>query len=183
METLEAIHGRRTVRSFGAQSPDRTLIEALVWDAAQAPPPAIRSVVRWAFVVVEGADRLAALGVRVKAFAREHRPAGPGWDWVDNPDFKVFWNAPVLILICARRDAPESAGDCYRAGQNLMLSAHARGLGTCWVGAPMAWLGSAEGGGEIGIPHGFDPVAPILVGYPAARPAERVVPRPEIIWR
>lgn len=183
METLEAIHGRRTVRSFEARPLDRELIEALVWDAAQAPPPAVRGVTRWAFVVVEGTERLADFGAHARDYARARRPEGPGSDWLDNPDFKVFWDAPVLILICRRRDAPESEGDCFRAGQNLMVSAHARGLGTCWVGAPMAWLRSEDGASDVGIPDGFEAVAPILVGYPKATPAPREIPRPPIVWR
>ena len=183
MDVIEAIHGRRTVRSFEPRAPDRALLEALVWDAAQAPPPAVRDVQRWVFVVIEGAERLADHAERAKAFAAAHRPPGPGWDWVDSPDFKVFWNAPALILICAAKALPEAAWDCCRAGQNLMLSAHARGLGSCWVGAPMAWLRSDEGAAAVGIPDGFEAVAPILIGWPTAVPPPRDVPRPKIVWR
>ena len=183
MDTIEAIHGRRTVRDFAPRELDRDLIEALVWDAAQAPPPAIRSVQRWAFNVVTGAARLADYGERAKAFARATRPPGPGWDWVDNPDFRIFWNAPALILISGRQEIAESAWDCCRAGQNLMLSAHARGLGACWVGSPMAWLRSAEGASEVGVPEGFEAVAPILVGHPNATPPPRQIERPQIVWR
>jgi nitroreductase len=182
VDAIEAIHGRRTVRDFNAREPDRALIEALVWDAAQAPPPAIRNIQRWAFVVTTGAERLADHGERAKAFARAGRPAGETGGWLDDPAFRIFWNAPVLILICSRAAIPEAAWDCCRAGQNLMLSAHARGLGSCWVGSPMAWLSSPEGATAMSIPEGFAPVAPILVGYPKAAPPPRDIPRPEIVW-
>jgi nitroreductase len=183
MDAIEAIHGRRSIRSFEARAPDRALIEALIWDAAQAPPPALRVAAgRCAFVVVEGPKRLAELGERAKAHARANRPPGSGWDWVDNPDFNVFWNAPALIVICASPAAPDTDWDCCRAGQTLMLSAHARGLGSCWVGAPLAWLGSPEGAAAVGIPEGFAPVAPILVGWPAITSPPREVPHPNIVW-
>jgi len=182
MDAIEAIHSRRSVRDYQDHPLERALIEALVWDAAQAPPPAIRQTGRWAAVVVEGAARLAAMGDRAKAFARAALPPGPVPAWLDDATFKVFWNAPALILLCARADAPDADWDCCRAAQNLMLSAHARGLGSCWVGAPMAWLGSSEGARAVGIPEGFKAVAPILVGYPAATPAPRDIPRPEIVW-
>jgi nitroreductase len=182
VDAIEAIHGRRSVRSYLDRPLDRELIEALIWDAAQAPPPAIRDLKRWAFVVVEGVGRLAEMGEKAKSFARAALPPGPVPAWLDNPDFKVFWNAPTLILICARRDVPDAGWDCCRAGQNLMLSAHARGLGSCWVGSPMAWLQSTDGAAATRIPSDFTPVAPILVGHPAAPPAPRENPRPEIVW-
>jgi nitroreductase len=182
MDAIEAIHSRRSVRDYQDRPVERALIEELIWDAAQAPPPAIRQVGRWAFVVVEGAARLAELGERAKAFARAALPPGPVPAWLDDPAFQVFWNAPALILICARKDLVDADWDCCRAGQNLMLSAHARGLGSCWVGSPMAWLRAEEGAAAVGIPEGFEAVAPILLGYPAIKPAERNIERPEIIW-
>lgn len=133
--------------------------------------------------MVTGAKRLADYGERAKAHARATRPDGPGWDWVDDPGFRIFWNAPALILISGARSIAESPWDCCRAGQNLMLSAHARGLGACWVGSPMAWLTAPEGASEVGIPDGFAPVAPILVGHPAVTPLPREIERPEIVWR
>ena len=183
METIEAIHTRRSVRAYEPRALDRATFEALVWDAAQAPPPAIRGVQRWTFVVVEGIERLADYGARAKAFARATLPPGTVPAWLDNADFKIFWDAPALILICRRADIGETDWDCCRAGQNLMLSAHARGLGACWVGSPMAWLRSPAGAAEVGIPAGFEPVAPIVVGYSLAIPEVREIERPAIIWR
>lgn len=182
MDAIEAIHGRRSVRDYQARPVERDLIEALIWDAAQAPPPAIRQIRRLAVVVVEGAARLAEMGEQAKAFARAALPPGPVPAWLDDPAFKVLWNAPALILICARGDAADAAWDCCRAGQNLMLSAHARGLGSCWVGSPLAWLAAPEGAAAMRIPDGFTAVAPILVGYPAASPPPRTNDRPEIVW-
>jgi nitroreductase len=182
MDAIEAIHGRRSVRAYQDRPLDRDLIDALIWDAAQAPPPAIRDLERWAFVVIEGVPRLAEMGERAKAFARAALPPGPVPAWLDNADFKVFWNAPVLIIICARADTPDAAWDCCRAGQNLMLSAHARGLGTCWVGSPMRWLSTSEVRAELGIPAALTPVAVLCLGYPAAVPEAVIRERPRIIW-
>ena len=84
MDAIEAIHGRRSVRDYQDRPLERALIEALVWDAAQAPPPAIRQTGRWAVVVVEGAARLAEMGDRAKAFARAALPPGQVSPWLDD---------------------------------------------------------------------------------------------------
>jgi nitroreductase len=102
MDAIGAVHGRRSVRAYLDRPVDRELIEALIWDAAQVPPPAIRDLKRWAFVVVEGAARLSGMGEQAKAFASAALPPGPAPAWLDDTAFKVFWNAPALILICAR---------------------------------------------------------------------------------
>jgi len=175
MDIIAAMHGRRSVRSYDARPVPRDLIESVIVDAAQAPPP-FRGQVPWTFNVIEGVERIAAYGDRALRYAREHRPDGPGWDWVERPGFKVFWDAPAVIIISG------PVGDCSRAGQNLMLSAHARGLGTCWVGSPMLWLGSPETRAELNIPANLPPVAVLCLGYPAAIPEAVIHEKPPIVW-
>src|SRR5262249_45549814 len=138
MDAIEAMHTRRSIRAYAKQVPDRATIAAIIGDAAQAPPP-FAGQVPWAFTVVEGVARIAAYGEKAIAHARpQHRADEPGWGWLERPGFKVFWDAPALVVISG------PVADCCRAGTLLMLSAHARGLGTCWVGAPMLWLATAE---------------------------------------
>jgi nitroreductase len=177
MDTIEAIHSRRSIRNYTPQMPARALIEAIIWDAAQTPPP-FSGQVPWTFNVIEGAGRIAQLGEAAMDYARANHPDEPGWGWVDRPGFKVFWNAPVLIVISGR------AEDCCRAGTSLILSAHARGLGTCWVGAPMLWLGTAAARAELKIPDAVEPVSAICLGYADGAPPAPPHPRamPPVIW-
>jgi nitroreductase len=175
MDVIKAIHGRRSVRFYDPRPVDRDLIESVILDAAQAPPP-FRGQTPWAFNVVQGVERIAAYGARAMDYTRNHRLGQPGWDWLERPGFKIFWDAPVLIIISG------PVGDCSRAGQNLMLSAHAHGLGTCWVGSPMLWLNAPEIRAELGIPAALTPSAALCLGYPAAVPDAEVRERPPIIW-
>ena len=175
MDVIAAIHGRRSVRSYDPKPVERELIERVIEDAAQAPPP-FRGQVPWAFNVLQGIERIAAYGARAMAYARERRRDEPGGSWLDRPGFKIFWDAPVVIII----SGPD--GDCCRAGQNLMLSAHARGLGTCWVGSPMLWLSTPEVRTELGIPATLSPVAVLCLGYPAAIPEVVIPDKPPIVW-
>jgi nitroreductase len=175
MDTIEAIRSRRSIRSFRQEAVPRALIESVIGDAAQAPPP-FSGQVPWSFSVLEGAPRIAALGERALQHAKEHHPDGPGWSWVDRPGFKVFWNAPVVIVISG------PVGDCCRGGQNLMLSAHARGLGTCWVGAPALWLATDEGRAAFAIPAGLEAGAVLCLGYPESIPEAPAHAAPRIAW-
>jgi len=87
------------------------------------------------------------------------------------------------VLFCARQGHAEAPFDCCRAGQNLALAAHARGLGSCWVGSPMPWLASADGRHECGVPPQFDAAAALVLGTPAQAQPGRSRPRPAVIWR
>jgi nitroreductase len=182
MDVSTAIHGRRSIRAYRPEPVDRSVIEDVLWDAVQAPTPPVSGEAPWAFCVIEGVARLAAYGARAKQYASDHQPEGRPWTWVDRPGFEVFWGAPVLVLICGRRGNPEIPFDCCRAGQNLMLAAHARGLGSCWVGAPLPWLLSPGVAQELGWPAGFDPFVAMILGHPAEQPAGQPRPRPVITW-
>ena len=182
MDVIEAIHGRRSIRAYRTTPIERSLLEEVLWAAAQAPTPPASGENPLAFCVIEGVDRLASYGARAKQYAREHQPDGNRWSWPDKPDFNVFWDAPMLVLICGRSGNAEMAFDCCRAGQNLMLAAHALGLGSCWVGAPMPWLRSPGVAEELGIPIGFAPIAALTLGHPGEAPTGNPQPRPAIHW-
>jgi nitroreductase len=182
MNVVDAIHGRRSIRSYRPDAVDRSLIEDILWAAAQAPTPPASGEAPWRFCVIEGVQRIDGYGVRAKQYASDHQPAGRPWNWADRPDFRVFWGAPALVLICAKRGNPETPFDCCRAGQNLMLAAHAHGLGSCWVGAPLPWLASPSVADELGLPRGYEPVVAMILGHPAEQPAGNPRPRPDIVW-
>ena len=39
MDVIDAIHSRRSIRSYQSNLVDRGLIDSVIWDASQAPPP------------------------------------------------------------------------------------------------------------------------------------------------
>jgi nitroreductase len=156
----------------------RDVIGEVIWAAVQAPTPPVSGEMPWSILVIEGVDRLDSFGERSAEFARQHSDA----KWPHKPGFKVFWGAPILVLISAHKDNPESLFDCCRAGQNLLLAAHAKGLGTCWLGAPIPWLSSTEGRRETRLEAGLEPAVAIVLGYPDETPVGQPRPRPPIRW-
>jgi nitroreductase len=101
---------------------------------------------------------------------------------LSNPDFQIFYHAPALVVIAANEAGNWAVEDCSLAAQNLMLSAYAAGLGSCWIGFAQGWLGTPEGKAALGLPPASVPVAPIILGHPKSTPP--AVPRkaPDIRW-
>ncbi|MBY0383361.1 MAG: nitroreductase family protein, partial [Xanthobacteraceae bacterium] len=100
---------------------------------------------------------------------------------LSDPKFDIFYDAPVLAVISAAA-GPWAIEDCALAAENMMLAAHAAGLGTCWIGFAQGWLGTPDGKVALKLPHTNIPVAPIIVGHPKSIP--RAVSRnpPKIDW-
>ena len=172
-DAVDAIYGRRAVRNFTGAAIPQEEIAALIDAAIQAPNGMNRQP--WSFVVASGRPTLARWSTRAKSHLLQHEttPLGELREALNSADFNIFYNAPHLVLICATDSAPMSLKDCCLAAENLMLAAHDRGMGTCWIGLAETWLSSADGKAELGVPADQAPVAPIILGRPASTP-----PRP-----
>lgn len=188
MELFEAIYNRRAVREFTGETIARETIQKLIDAAIQAP--CAMNFQPWAFAVIEDRATLKKISDRAKVHLLKtmaaSSPLARMRDELANPAFDIFYGAPVLIVICARLDelmTEFETGDCALAAQNLMLAAYATGLGTCWIGLSVAWLNTAEGKSELGIPSGYKPVAPIILGRPKAIPPSHGRKAAEIFWR
>lgn len=62
-----------------------------------------------------------------------------------------------------------------------MLAACSMGLGTCPIGFARSWLSQRKIKQSLGIPDGYAPVFPVVIGYPSGETP--LVPRraPEIL--
>lgn len=184
MHVMDALYHRRAVRSYAPRPIDESLLRPLIDAAVQAP--SAMNLQPWAFAVILERKILDSVSERAKVYlVRTTPPSSPLEPYLENlrdPAFNIFYDAPAMIVICATSAAPGATEDCALAAQNLMLAAHAHGLGTCWIGFARPWLNEPEGKAALGIPEGYAPVAPIIVGYPGG-PAE-VHPRrkPEILF-
>jgi nitroreductase len=178
LTALDAIFTRRSIRAYTRQPVDEATIRALLDAAVQAPTAMHEEP--WAFVVVQDAATLKRLSDRAKGtLMREakhyrdlHAIGDPEMsrafvERLASPDFSIFYDAPTLIVICAKPKGPFVNADCWLAAENLMLAAAALGLGSCCIGAALPMLNSPETKGELGIPRTVDAVAPIIVGAPS----------------
>lgn len=173
MELMEAIRGRRAVRSYTEESISLETLKRLV-DAAIQAPSAINAQ-PWHFTIIRNQAALDRISHAAKShMLRTTAADGPMREHLDDPHFHIFYHAPALILISAR-DVDWACEDSALAAENLMLAACAEGLGSCWIGFAQRWLETEEGKRAVNLPSGYTPVAPIIVGIP--REAAPPVPR------
>lgn len=98
-----------------------------------------------------------------------------------------FYGAPTIILVFGSDPAvwPNSVPDGSLVLGNMMLAAHAVGLGSCWINRERELFATPEGKAlmrELGLPDGLIGIGALALGYPAAFPPS-VKPRKEGYYR
>ncbi len=166
MDTLEAIRTRRSVRRYQDKPVSEELVEKLL--AAGMSAPSARDARPWRFVVIDDREMLMEIG-RI------------------TPNAQMVQAAPLAILVCGDLGLEKSAGywviDCAAAVENMLLAAHALGLGAVWTGVYPRQPRIDGLRRLIGLPEGIVPHSMIVVGYPAERPSPQERYEPERVRR
>lgn len=156
MDVIEGLKTRRSIRSYQTEDIPDDLIEELLDIARWAPSAANNQP--WRFVVIKDKTRKATLrgGLRdaVVSFSKHITEA---------PVVIVAWYTPALVLNRFQ------ASDVSNAITYLLLAAHAKGLGTCWVG----WFSEDRVKKALNLPRKAKVVALITLGYPKEVPEPR----------
>lgn len=149
MDALTAILTRRSIRKYTGKPIPEQLVKELLNAGMHAP--SARNLQPWHFVVVSKRDDLDAL-------ADIH------------PYAKMLRQACLAIVVCGDRKIQEMDGyiiqDCSAATQNIMLAAHAGGLGSVWLGMYPREERMKGVSNYLHIPDHVIPVSMIAIGYP-----------------
>ncbi|GAI33467.1 unnamed protein product, partial [marine sediment metagenome] len=116
MDAMEAILARRSIRKYTKQPVSDEVLKELL-EAAMCAPSAGNRQPR-CFVVINGRKILDEI---------------PKY----HPYAEMLKEAPMAILVCCDRDlqmGDYGVQDCSAATQNILLAAHAKGLGAVWLG-------------------------------------------------
>ncbi|SEB42232.1 nitroreductase family protein [Terriglobus roseus] len=184
MDCIETIRNRRSVRSFSDRSVNAATVQDLIEAASMAPSARnAQPVAFWTFL---DADSIEALGHQVKNWIMQHPPnepfTSPMRPVLSAADYRVFYGAPVLILVLATSRQADTRDACCLAAENLMLAARSAGLGSAWVGIATDYFELPETKRKLAIPESYTVVAPLVLGYPTAWPAPTARRAPEVRW-
>ncbi len=153
---LDNIATRTSIRDYEARPVEKEKIEKML-RAAMAAPTAMNKQ-PWHFVVVDQRNVLDAL-------------AGA------NPYAKMLKKAPLAIVVCGNTDKMIEGGgrdfwiqDASAATENLLLAAHAMGLGAVWTGAYPSEERCISISKVLSLSDNLIPLNMIVVGYPAEQP-------------
>jgi coenzyme F420-0:L-glutamate ligase / coenzyme F420-1:gamma-L-glutamate ligase len=195
---LDLIAGRRSIRRYVADRVEPALVEQVLRAAAWAPSAHNRQP--WRFALIEEAswkERLAAgMGQRLRAdrLADGDDPALVARD-VERSHARIT-QAPLVVLVCLSMGDMDRYPDDRRrraehlmaiqstamATQNLLLAAHALGLGASVLCAPLFCPDTVAA--TLGLPAGWEPQGLVTLGRPADHGKDAVRRAPdEIIWR
>jgi len=152
---IENIMTRTSIRQYKDQPVEQEKIDIML-KAAMAAPTAV-NLQPWHFIVITDKKTIGLLSGK--------QPT----------------NAPLLIAMCGDTDKttmPDGkmklpdfwVQDVSAATENLLLAAHALGLGAVWIGVYPAMERVAEVANVLNCPQNIVPVAVVRVGYPDEAP-------------
>ena len=152
---IENIMTRTSIRQYKDQPVEQEKIDIML-KAAMAAPTAV-NLQPWHFIVIT--DKQA----------------------IDQLSGKRPTNAPLLIAVCGDTDKTSTPDgkmklpdfwveDVSAATENLLLAAHALGLGAVWTGVYPAMERVAEVANVLNCPQNIVPVAVVRIGYPDEAP-------------
>ena len=169
---LEAMQTRRSIRRYKPELPAREDLEAIaeagLWAASGKGMQTAHIV-----IITDPAlrERLRVMNTRIG-----------GW----SDDFDPFYGAPAILLVLADRSSPNHVYDGALAMGNMMLAAHALGLGSCWINRAREEFETEEGKAilrELGLAGDFAGIGHCIVGIPdGAAPAAKERRPGRITW-
>ncbi len=195
----DTLAARRSIRDFESKPIATRIIERLLTAACNAPSAHNRQPWRFCVILDEShkvklarsmgdalwVDRISDEVDADEAEAEVHR------------SYDRITGAPVVIVICLTMEDMDRYLDQSRsraeylmavqsvamAGENLLLMAHAEGLGACWMCAPLFTQDVVRE--ALNLPSSWEPQGMIILGHPVheGRDRSRLPLDRVVLWR
>jgi nitroreductase len=167
-DKFQFILGRRSIRLYATGEVSESAVTQLL-QAAMAAPSAVAKD-PWRFVVIRKKETLSTIAAALTNGA-------------------MLATAPLGIVVCGDLNAAHDRQlsyllqDCSAAIENLLLCAHALGLGACWLGIHPREDRVQKLKEILKLPASVIPVAGIAIGHPAEEKEPRTRFNPEYVHR
>jgi len=153
MEAIETIFTRRSVRKYLSHVIDKESIDILLKAAMHAP--SARNTQSWQFIVISERKILDSI-------------------MTVHPYASMLNEASHAILVCGDKNLEPNEAycnqNCSAATQNILLAAHASGIGSVWLGVYPREERMKGIAGLFELPEHILPVSLIALGYPNEKP-------------
>ena len=151
---MENMLTRSSVKKYKSQQVPKELLDKII-EAGLAAPSGLNKQAAIILVVTDKQvrDELSKLNAGKDPFFR----ADP------------FYNAPCVLIVLADKSVPTSIYDGSLVMENMLLAAHALGLGACWIHRAKETFEMPEGKAllqKLGIQGEYEGVGNCIVGYP-----------------
>jgi F420 biosynthesis protein FbiB-like protein len=180
---------RRSVRRYRPEPIPQGIIDQLLEAAVTAPSAHNRQP--WRFATLSSnrlkATLARAMGDRLREDRRGDKDPSADIEADVARSFARITGAATVVIVCLSMEDMDVYPDVLRnriehqmavqstamAGQNFLLTAHAAGLGACWLCAPMFCPDTVCN--SLGLPGHREPQGMITIGYPIGpdKPAVR----------
>ncbi len=144
-DALDVIKSRTSIRTYADKPVERAKQEQMLRAAMSAPTA--NNQQPWSFIVIEKKEILERLAGLSRSVA----------------------GAPLAIIVCGDFTKTTSESwiqDCSAASQNILLAAHAQGLGAVWCGVHLKESSVEAIVKEFDLPDYIRPLNIITIGYP-----------------
>ena len=160
METnfLDIIRTRRSCRSYKQQQITDEQLNAVLEAGTYAPTS--RGLQSPFIVAIQNKDLLKQLAEMNAEVMGD----------TTNP----YYDAPTYILVFVPDGFANGVYDAALVLENMMLAAHAQGLGSCWIHREREMFATEEGKElmkQWGLPDGLIGIGALALGYPEGEPA------------
>lgn len=154
----DVISSRRSIRKYTEQKVDRAVLDRIVKNGLLAPSG--MNAQSYELRIVDDPELLEAISRSVSPSRKS-----------------IFVGATAVIFIANGESYDLSQVDCGLLSQNIMLSAHSLGLGSCCMGAPVRQMQNSDACAKyiekLGFSKGYNLLLAIALGYPAEQPSSR----------
>jgi F420 biosynthesis protein FbiB-like protein len=178
------LRSRRSIRCFKQDSVSIDIIQRILETATWAPSAHNQQPWHFTVVITEGAKLQLAESIAAK-FQKDLTNDGMAEADIQARVQKTIYRAmkaPVIIVLCINKQKVKSQTDPIRrqtellmsiqsvasAGLQILLAAHAEGLGGNWICWPL--FAPNETKDALGLSSELDPQAMFFLGYPAETP-------------